>query len=339
MLRMNKTTLDDIAKRVGVTKSTVHRVLTGKGAVSEATRKRVQEVVEEINAGGATSQSPAPVQRHLALIHPGVWSPQAQGIYRPYYRGVLQAAAVHNLVVHLVSMPAEDSALRLVDEMQREGLLQLQAAVVMGLSEKDETLLAFHRRGMPVCLLGRNLPSGPFSWVGANYQEGTRIAVQHLLELGHRRVVLADQGHPSSSFHHWHSAGYIEALQGAGLRTDAALIVENAEHHLDDVLAHVRAGATAVYATTDELAIAIHTSLSVLGYRVPEQVSLVGFNDFVAANHQPPLTSVRWAYEQVGSLAVEIISRLLDHPWLEAQRIVLRPELVVRSSTAPPPST
>ncbi len=330
---MNKTTLDDIARRAGVTKSTVHRVLTGKGAVSAITREHVQAVVDEMNASPA--HSVAPVQRHLALIHPGVWSPQLQGIYRPYYRGVLQAANEHNLVIHLVSAPVENTALRLVDEMQREGLLQLQAAVVMGLSETDETLLAFHRRGMPVCLLGRNLQNGPFSWVGANYQEGTRLAVEHLLGLGHRRIVLADQGHPSSSFGHWHRAGYFEALQGVGLNPDAALIVENAENNLDDVLAYVHVGATAVYATTDELAIAIFDRLTAEGYWVPEQVSLVGFNDFIAAEHQPPLTSVRWPYAQVGTLAVEIVSRLLDAPWLEAQRIVMRPELVVRATTAP----
>ena len=249
-----------------------------------------------------------------------------------------QAAAEQGFVVHLISAQAHESPLHLVDEFHQEGILNLDSVVVMGLSEEDPTLHNFHRRGIAVCIMGRYLSSSPFGWVGVDYEEGAYLAIHYLAGLGHRRIVLASQGHPSPSYHGWHTAGYQRAMREADLIVDPTLIINNAEQAVEQIVEQVQRGATGIYATTDELAITLCRILTDHGWTIPDDVSIVSFNDLTAKDHNPPLTAIFWSHQLVGPLAVQIVASRIKNPYIQAQHTILRPELHIRSTTAPAPA-
>jgi LacI family transcriptional regulator len=333
---MAKFTLEEIAKQAGVAKSTVYRVINNSGSASSETRQRIQEAVAVLEKNAtANRQPPVEATHHLAVVYPSVWSPQREGLYKIYYRSIYHAASELGFVLHLISYQGEESALRLIQEFQQEGLIQLDSVVAMGLSEEDETLLAFQQRGIPVCLLGRYMDQNSrFSWVGVNYQEGSAIALQHLTSLGHRRIVLASQGHPSNSYHRWHRSAYQRVFEEQGLALDPGLILERAEQAVPAIVELVRQGATAVYATTDELAATVYQSLSEQGLRVPDDVSIIGFNDLTAADHTPPITAIYWPHHLVGQLGVQVIANLLETPRSKRSILFCAPSCMC----APPPA-
>ncbi len=217
-----------------------------------------------------------------------------------------------------------------------------EGAVLILPSESESELLALQKRGYPFVVLDPKtpVPVGIPSVSPAN-ASGAGAAVMHLLGLGHRRIG-AITGPAGWCATEERLGGYRAALVEAGIRPDPALVVEG-----DFEVEGGRTGAarllslpdppTAVLAFNDNLAVGACQCARELGYALPRDISVVGFDD---AEHAPlvtpALTTVRQPLGEMARLAVGLLTRLLDGRPLDALRVELATRLVLRDSTAPP---
>jgi LacI family transcriptional regulator len=179
--------------------------------------------------------------------------------------------------------------------------------------------------------------SGRYSGVFSDNELGAYLATKHLLSLGHRKIgcVTGPMGAASSKNRLF---GYIRALQEAELPFDGALVREG-NYHIDTGFefgcALIDAGATAIFAFNDMMAYGVYRAASVKGVSVPGELSIVGYDDLPFSEiAEPPLTSVRQGAYEIGVEAVNAIVRQITEPETAPQNVTLRPELVVRKSTA-----
>ncbi|AEE44994.1 substrate-binding domain-containing protein [Cellulomonas fimi] len=211
-------------------------------------------------------------------------------------------------------------------------------------SESAALLALLLGQPAPVVLLERTAPDAAVESVVSDHALGARTAVHHLAGLGHRRVgLLCTPGSPTTPHVR---RGWLDACTGLGLPTDGTPAVSGAGPHDPDRRAVIDAlldacaasGTTAVLVHSDPEAMALVDRCQERGLRVPQDLSVVAYDDEVAALAAPALTAVRPPRGAVGRAAVELLVARLRDPGRPRHRVVIEPELVVRESTAPPPS-
>jgi DNA-binding LacI/PurR family transcriptional regulator len=195
----------------------------------------------------------------------------------------------------------------------------------------------------PVVTIDRTLPGLPFDLVAMDNALGTRLAVEHLLGLGHRRIGFVSWPAETFSNRQERLQGYTEALESVGLAPDDALVKFAAEGWSDGVertleLLDAPEPPTAILSATSMLNLQILAAIQRRGLRVPEDISVVGYDDSPWDSLlDPPLTTVATPAFQLGVAASEHLIAAIDSPGERAfHEIRLTPELVVRQSTAPP---
>jgi DNA-binding LacI/PurR family transcriptional regulator len=170
---------------------------------------------------------------------------------------------------------------------------------------------------------------------------GARLATQHLIDLGHRQIaeISGPLGNYDGRDRHM---GWLETLRDNGLEkglsVEGGFTLEGGYHAMNHLL-DCKQPFTGVFIANDSMALGAYTALRERGYRVPHDISVVGFDDIPEAAHfVPALTTVRQDFNVLGKVAVEYIVRLIDYPDTPIQQTVLHPKLIVRESTAPPRS-
>jgi LacI family transcriptional regulator len=335
-----RSTISDVATRAGVSKATVSAVLNDTGAVSDATRDRVLAAIELLN------YRPTQPPRRTARRHRSI-AVLIKEHDNPYYAEVVAGVRAHAeglgytlLVVSSEGVyDVERRAVELLRDKDVDGL------IVTPVFDEHADLSHFFelkRRNFPLVLLEqiRGLRS---SLVDVDNVEASRKAVEHLIALGHTRIVhLAG---PDYSMHsHERAEGVRRAYSGTRhIFTDDVIVPAGA--HLDDGyragLALFGAGGdrpTAVTCYNDLVAVGLFRALAELGLRVPDDVSVVGFDDMPLCEHlSVPLTTVRVPKFKMGESAAQLLLRHIDSKQHVApQRISLNATLVVRRSTAAP---
>ena len=333
-------TLSEIARRAGVSVSVVSRVLNGDPTVRTRveTRQRVLRVAKELNytanyAGRALRLARS---KTLALITPAVSSP----LFSDLLAGATDAAEAqdYTLLIGWSDRITEgsDTLRRLVGEGRVDGFL-LQRTDDLS-DQALENLVATDAR---VVLITSRTPRRQGSVI-LDDVAGAKLATEHLIGLGHTRIGLVG-GIPSSDIARRREHGYAEALHDAGLRRRENLVrrigysPELASVAMESLVTADRPP-TGVFVANVNGAIGALTTLRRLGLRVPEDISVVAYHDVWVAEHTwPPLTTVKLPYYEVGVQAVRsLIAQLAGSP---GQDIVVRdpaPQLILRSSTAPP---
>jgi DNA-binding LacI/PurR family transcriptional regulator len=327
------TTIARVAQEAGVGVGTVSRVINGSTAVSEETRRRVLEVVQELGyQPNATARALSTGRtRAVGVIAPFFTRPSV--IERLRGVGPLLAASGLQLILVDVESPRQrEAAFRsLIGRV--DGLLSVTLAP--GPADLERLAAA----GLPVVLIDHahdRLPS-----VSVDDVAGGRLAVSHLLELGHERIAFAgdtvDEVHGSSASSR-RCTGYREALEEAGLPVSEELIVlrphgDGAGDLVEELLA-LPERPTAVFAASDQQALAVIDAVRERGLRVPEDVSVVGFDDVELARYAG-LTTVAQPLELSGARAAELLLSSLDGSEVSTSRHDLPLELVVRDTTAP----
>jgi len=223
------------------------------------------------------------------------------------------------------------------------GLLRSRRAdglVVSGPRDDDDELAALVRDGFPIVIQGSRADLDAPS-VDVDNRAGARGAVEHLLELGHRRIGCIT----NAPLHYTAAAerldGYSAALTSAGIEYDPGLVIEGgfdaASGHLAMAELLGRARPTAVFVASDVVAIGAMRGLRKAGLRIPADVSVVGFDDIpIAAHVDPPLTTVRLPAGGLGETAGRLlVDRIAERP--VPARTLLPTQLIVRESTAGPP--
>jgi LacI family transcriptional regulator len=328
----NRTTLATVARLAGVSVATVSKVVNGRSDVAPQTRSRVQELLHRHDY-----VAPA-LRRAEAGTRPTI-EVQFAGHLRSYAAeamdGIVDAAAEQGVSV-VISKP--DRAPHWARDLVSAGRRALIAVTSVYTAAHLDALT---RAGLPLVVLDPlHQPHSDVNSVGSTNFAGGLAATRHLLSLGHRRV--AYLGGPAiavcdqARMHGYRAAmeaekapvprAYVrpgEFTYQAGLLGAAALL-------------DLAEPPTAIFAGNDEIALGIIESARTHGLRIPEDLSVVGFDDTLLARMaSPPLTTVRQPLREMGGVALRTALRLADGAKVESHHIELATELVVRNSTAP----
>ena len=327
-----------IADLAGVSIATVSRVLNGRGDVSEETRELVSRVIRE---NGYTANRNA---RGLSNGRTGLVGVLVPLVYPAYFSGILAGAAeaLSEREFQIVLSPTGGEHEREVSIVDRLHGLTDGAMIILPeeSSEELERLLDSGFRFVvldPLMPLNERIPS-----VSAAHMSGADQAMKHLLDLGHRRVaqITGPRGWVATEDRR---RGYHAALAASGILPDPTLERE-AEPEIDpgraaaEQLLELSEPPTAIFAFNDNIAIGAIQAARARGLRVPEELSVVGFDDVEHATIvTPALTTVRQPLAEMGRTGVSLLMRLLEGQRFETLHVELATRLVVRDSTAPPP--
>lgn len=327
-----KVTITAIAREAGVSVPTVSRVVNGRSDVAPATRARVEDLLQRYDyRRRAPGGRAAPAL--LDLVFNDLDSPWAVEIIR----GVEEVA--HEAGVGTVVSAIHDragSARQWMGNLRArasDGVILVTSVLEPGLHQE------LHRLGVPIVVVD---PAGSTHLdaptVGATNWAGGMAATEHLLELGHRRIGFV-AGPPRLLCSRARLDGYRAALEAAGAPVDDALVVPGDFYHESGFtgcgrLMELAGPPTAIFAASDQMALGAVEALRQRGLRVPEDVSLVGFDDLPEARWSaPPLTTVRQPLAEMGKVAARTTLRLARGEEIDSPRVELATELVVRSSS------
>jgi len=331
-----RTTIAHIAQRAGVSAPTVSKVINGRADVSPATRERIEAVIREYGyERSRKSVRPAPL---LEVIFHELESDWAIEILN----GVETVAREHDLAIVLSEMQGR----RTPGRSWLEGVLARRPtgiiAVLSDLSEGQRSLL--RSRGVPLVVVdptgepGHDTPS-----IGATNWSGGLSATRHLLALGHRRIGVVS-GPENVMCARARLDGYRAAMDEAGVPVDPR-VIRYGNFHVQEGTFEGRAllrlpdRPTAIFAGNDLQALGVYQAAREAGLHIPEDLSVVGFDDLpVASWVGPPLTTVRQPLVQMAMAAARLVLRLAGGEEPTQTRIELATKLIVRESTAPPAS-
>lgn len=326
-------TIRDVAREARVSVATVSRVVNATGQVTEATERRVRDAIRRLDYvphGGARSLT---IRRTHVI---GVVLPEMYGdFFSEIIRGIdriARPAGYHVLVSGSHSDPAETAAVLHALHGRVDGLVLMMPGP--GLGRLDRSL---PRQTPAVLLNGAGVTAHPTLRV--DNRRGARLAVDHLLDLGHRRIahVRGPEGNADAAER---LLGYREALAGRGVAADPRLELpgdfrEESGYAAGERLAELVPRPTAVFVANDAMAIGCLAGLRSRGLEVPEDLSLVGFDDVPNARYlTPALTTIRVPIAEVGSRATERLLRMLSNPAdAGGEDEVVVPTLSIREST------
>ncbi len=335
-------TLEEVAKLAGVSRSTVSRVINEHPNVRPEVRQRVWEVIRQ------TGYQPHAAARSLATRRTwviGLIIPQAVTTLftDPYFpillRGIADVCNAHNyhLMLSLFSQRRVQNSRAYQDLLYQQVLRgrHLDGVVVSSAPLDDPIFPCLLEDNVPFVIVGRYLHER-INYVDVDNVVGARMAVEHLLRLGHERIATIT-GPLNMCAGQDRLEGYRQALAARGIPVDENLIAEGdfseqgGRAAMQRLLPH---RPTAVFAASDMMAVGALKTLRDAGLRVPDDIALVSFDDIpLASMVDPPLTTVRQPIEQLGSTAAELLISLLENPQEETvHRIVLPTELVIRAS-------
>lgn len=319
--------------------ATVSKVVNGRPDVAPSTRAQVQELLHE-HAYVARRLDPTRVPSVELLFHVPL-TPYSLEVLQ----GVLDSAADVGVDVVVTKRPAGTHQPGTVPSshwVRRLATAGRQAVIAVASDLTAADLAALARARVPLVVIDPiNMPRARVVSIGSTNFSGGLAATQHLLELGHRRIAYLG-GPKTAACNQARMHGYRGAMEAAGIRI-AKGYVRTGEFRYEDGL--VEGGAllelaqppTAIVAGNDESALGILEAARARGLRVPEELSVVGFDDTESARvASPPLTTVAQPLQRMGAAALRTALRLAAGEKLDSHHVELATELIVRSSTAPP---
>jgi len=342
--RSDRPRIADVAREAGVSKTAVSFAFNSPGRLAAETAVRIRKVADNLG------YRPHPVARMLTqreTMTLGVLTPQALSVIfsNPFFslfsEGVAHAAEELGYELHFIS-PLHGSLALAVGRATVDGV------VAIGLSGDHPEVGGIQSAGLPMVLVDADDLPG-YNSVVVDDEAGARAAAQHLIELGHRRVLIIAVDGPESArgrpgrrgVTERRLRGYRTALRAAGADLPPDHVVAGTASIEGGAAAFARAWAagirpTAVLAMSDAMAIGAVRAAREQGLQVPAELSVVGFDDIDLAPYlDPPLTTVRQPIREKGSTAVRLLVEAMAHR-ARPQHVSLETRLVVRSSTAPP---
>ncbi len=326
-------TIKDIAKMAKVAPSTVSRALNNKGRMSSATRERILRLARElgyhpnINAKGLATNRTGNIgiiihKRHKPL--PGSF----YDFYGTIIIGVEEEAGNRGYNFIFSSVDSEPVVPRCVRERRVDGL------IIMGCDISRDLILKLKDDGVPLVLVDHHIEG--VDSVAVDNTGGAYKAVEYLIELGHREIGFIAERLTDLSFEE-RFEGYRLALKERGLHYDPALVAEGFKRPDHGYVAMKklleRATPSAVFAANDSTAVGAIRALKEEGFRVPEDIAVVGFDDGgLASQAVPPLTTVRVYREKMASAAAKRLVELIEDPDQSPVHLTLPTKLIVRES-------
>jgi len=336
-------TIADVAKKAGVSKTTVSLVLNNKDTVikiSPKTREKVLKAVEELNYRPNYFARGLNTNKSMTI---GVVLTNASGVFmNEIIHGIEKVIYRHGYHM-LVCTCNDDQAMERehIENLEYKGVdgfLIFSVAPKVGEEVDYSHLLKLRERNIPLVLIDRYLPDADIDYVVTDDFRGAYEAVSHLIKLGHRRI--AHITHPfACTSVKGRLEGYKKALIDAGLEVKEEYIKavnisrDNAGEVMEELL-RLPERPTAVFTVTDSEAIDAFRAIKEAGLKVPEDIALVGFgNSIESALLEVPLTVVDQPKSELGEKAAEILIQKMSQSGItQPQQIAIRPKLIVRES-------
>ncbi|MER7515532.1 LacI family DNA-binding transcriptional regulator [Streptomyces sp. NPDC126499] len=330
-------TLEEVAARAGVGRGTVSRVINKASGVRESTRRAVQRAIDELGYVpnlAARSLAGRPAGAVALVMTKTDWRLFGEPFFSEVVRAVGDALSEAGLQLLLTLVRTDDERRRLV-EYVRGG--RVDGVLLMSVPAEDALPDMLADAGLPTVLLGRRSGDERVTYVDTDNVGGARAAVRHLAG-GGRKAIAAITGPPDMYVAQCRLRGYREALADAGLPEVPSLVVEGdfteaSGRRAMAELIERHPAVDAVFAASDSMAAGALTALLAAGRRVPEDVAVVGFDDFeLAERTEPPLTTVRQPMEEIGRTMVRLLLEEMEQPEVAWRHVILRTRLMVRGS-------
>ena len=344
-------TLKDIAKLCGVSITTVSYVLNNSDRkVLPATRVRVLDAMAQLNyQPNAHARALKGVRTPVVgVVFPHPTLPFRNVYFGPILEGIVSVATDRKIATMLFT--------GFTWEETENGAQRLFSGICDGfilVAPRRDSQFAHDAllRGIPLVTVGSD-PVDPHAVVvDANNRQGGRLATEHLLALGHRRIAMVLGAEPpnasgvidleaSATSSLERQEGYLEALRAYGVTPDPALTTtigneaDSARDSISRLLQDHKP--TAVFGFNDGAAYRTIEACKELGLRVPEDLSVIGFDDIASSEtYDPPLTTIRQPIQQIGSKSIEVLCDQISGKNLRGQRFLMDVQLIERRSTAP----
>jgi DNA-binding LacI/PurR family transcriptional regulator len=330
-----KPTIYDVAEKVGVSIATVSKVINNTGRISEKTRKKVLLAMEEIQYQPSVVAS-ALTGKHtntIGLLIPDI----ANAFFAELARSVEDRG--HELGFSVVMCNTDNEPKK---EAQYLKWLQQKSVdgIILGTGIQNEsTLNQLIEQKIPTALIARDIPSLAVDTVVVDDFTGGYQATSHLIGLGHTEIafIVSDLTNLSEEERY---RGYLHALQEAGIapKEEYKFInnstIEDAKQAMQNILKR-KERPTAVFALNDLLAIGTIQGAKACGLKVPDDLSVVGFDDTVLATiNEPPLTTIAQPIHDMGRQVIDLLSQEIKGKKKGKRRVVVSSKLVIRKSTA-----
>lgn len=335
--KLKKPTINDVARLSGVSKKTVSRVINRSPSLRLATREKVEKVIAELGYVPNLQARALALQSNflLTVLHD---NPNAQTVLK-FQEGVL--AAIRGTEFAVAVRPVDRHSPDLLDDIRHFVEIQRPYGVFLlpPISENNSITAMLDAMNCRYVRMGSAPLDVPERMVESNDRAAVQSAVERLIQLGHKRIALV-AGPSGFRSARERRAGFLAALERNSLEHDPALEVEGTYRFTSGIeaaeqLLSLDERPTAIFSSNDEMAAGILQYANKNGIRVPDELSLIGFDDApLAALLWPTLTTVRWPIEQMAMQAARKIVFPEDVPTEKSQVLS---ELIERESIAPPP--
>jgi len=327
-------TINDIAAKAGLSKSTVSRVLVGKGSISEKSRRGVMKAMQELQ------YSPSALARGMVTGRTGniafiICQNHTPAVSHPFYSHILEGALdevnrmSYNLIIASENDIKDNSSVIFQKKMD---------GVILASNVRPEIVQMFRQHGIPMVLVNNMSDFEDVVCLMSDDYGGASEAMEYLIAKGHTRIAFICGYADHSSYTLRHNA-YLDALGSHGLAADPRIVrfcghrTGEGKAAMEALLGETR-DFTAVFASNDFIAVGAIKALKESGLRIPEDVAVVGFDDLdMAAIVDPELTTIHTDKEQIGMRAVQCLFHSMENRALSERVQIQKTRLVIRKST------
>lgn len=331
---MGKVTLKEIAKRAGVTANTVSRAINNRGGIGEETKKRILQIADELNyiPDRIATSLRSKTSNLLGVMVPDI----ADAFWAEIFRGVEDVAFRHDLQI-LLSNSKEQCSLenRILDQFRS---LRVGGLLLMPSYESRELIQKIAELSIPCVLINRRYIGQHIPYVMPDNVNGIRQAVSHLIERGHEVIGFLN-GHPGSMTSQIRYNAFTESLRQSGIDLNACPYdicsgtVSSAYQVALEMLSR-HPTITAMVCFNDMIAFGVYKAIQELGWIIPKDIAIVGFDDVEFASIvTPPLTTVHTKRYTMGQKAMELLLKAMDEHEIEPEGYIVETQLIVRGST------
>jgi LacI family transcriptional regulator len=343
---MKKITIRDVAKAAEVSHATVSNVINEKGNVTEKTKIQVQGFIQKMNfhPNGLARTMVSGKSNTVAFISSYLSSPFVTGVLAGVERQLFETGSSHLTLTHNSTNGSQVIKQRLINDMIYSK--KADAVIMLTIKPDDDQIKEFKKAEIPLVLIENDAVSGANSVRIDNYK-GSYSAVDYLLKKGKRKIALlngllgpSDEGEGENPSVGERLKGYMDALRDNGVKFDAGrlfgikyFIQEEGVKILEKVLAEKQDTDAIFCAAGDMVALGVLYSAKQLGVRIPQDVTLIGYDDIpIAGIMNPSLTTVRQPLDAMGRKAFDLAMDMLKGKIKGTHEILIMPELVIRES-------
>jgi LacI family transcriptional regulator len=331
-------TLANVARQANVSITSVSRLINNSGPVNEETRARIEAAMADL--GFEPRHTPARDTDQTIAVMTG----DLLNAYFPeIIRGVQEEADSYGMMTILFTLT--DVPQRQHQLIQKINKRVANAIVLMGAPIFPALAEVQSRIRIPMVVINRKASGTALGSISVDFENAGYRATQHLMMLGHTRIGFASNFHMNLDVSEARRVGVEHALQEAGLclRPEWSIVappgleMDGGYHAMTALLAHTEIERpSAMVCFNDAIAVGVEHAIRTAGLRVPEDISVIGFDDIALAAHaSPPLTTVSQPKYRMGMMAVQMVRRMLQTPDSQGDSIQTESPLIVRESTGP----